>query len=213
MNKRNQNQKGFTLVEMLVSVFIISFSLISIFNINSKYNQQTLQEKESFVATLIAQEGIEIVKNLRDTNSLSNACWLKGVTEDANPGDPCEVTIVLGAPQAHIPTCVNDGCEVDYANRGGTGTADAGLTDWGSAFVDSETDPADGHFLYLKNGFYGYDTSNATWTPYRRRIIVSYPSAGDTDSINRLDIRVIVYWKGKRVEVRQQIYNWRGDPV
>jgi prepilin-type N-terminal cleavage/methylation domain-containing protein len=199
-----KGQEGFTLIEMLISVFIISFSLVSIFNLNSKYTQQTKQEKEAFVATLLAQEGVEIIKNMRDTNSLSLSCWLKGITEDS---DTCEVTwSPPSAPVAHITTCLTNGCEVDYDDN----PISTGLYDWGSAFNEVDSDPVGGRYLYLNGGFYSYDTSGE-WTPYRRRIIVSYPAASDNDGVNRLDVRVIVYWKGKKTEVRQQIYNWRGE--
>lgn len=208
MNNKRQNQKGFTLIEMLVSVFIISFSLVGIFNLNSKYNQQTKEEKEAYVATLLAQEGVEIIKNMRDTNSLSEVCWSKGVTGDS---DICGVTYTPpDKPVAEDSTCINNGCEVDYNNLGGNGNP--GLSDWGNGFVEEDLNPNGGHYLYLNTyGYYNYDDSGE-WTPYKRRIMVDYPAAGDTDAINRLDIRVLVYWKGKRTEVRQQIYNWRGDP-
>ncbi|MDD5639579.1 MAG: prepilin-type N-terminal cleavage/methylation domain-containing protein, partial [Candidatus Pacebacteria bacterium] len=68
MERKNKNQKSFTLIEMLVSVFIISFALISMFGLNSKYNQQSKQEKEAYEASLLAEEGVEIVKNIRDCN-------------------------------------------------------------------------------------------------------------------------------------------------
>ncbi len=214
MKDNYYNQKGFTLVEMLVSVFIIAFSLIGIFNLNTKYNQQTLQEKESFVATLLAQEAIEIIKNTRDTNSISNLCWLSGITED-----PTSSTCQANANWPSAPDwvgsnsrCIDQGCEIDYNGTGGNGSL--GFTPWGYAYDPAEVDPSGGHELYMNPStkLYGYDTANAIWTPYRRRIVVSYPSLGDTDIYNRIDIKVIVYWKGKKIEVMQQMYNWRGDP-
>jgi len=212
MKRNNQNQKGFTLIEMLVSIFIIAFSLVGIFNLNSKYNQQTLQEKESFIATLLAQEGIEIIKNMRDTNSLNDQCWMNGITE----GVTCTTLPVPSTSfNPSVTTCLesSQGCEVDYNNLGGSGVT--GLTGWGSAFTES-SDPSDGHYLYLKGGFYGYDTtSGAVWTPYRRRIVITYPYLDGTIPDNAtiihkgVHVRSIVYWKGKKVEVRQEIFDWK----
>ncbi len=194
IKRNNQNQKGFTLIEMLVSIFIIAFSLVGIFNLNSKYNQQTLQEKESFIATLLAQEGIEIIKNMRDTNSLNDQCW----TNNIDNTNTCTIPPPSGV-------CVTQGFEIDYNNQGGTG---AGLTGWGN--TEDTTDPAGGHYLYLKNGFYGYDNSSASWTPYRRRIFISYPYSADSTVLYKgVHIRSVVYWKGKQVEVRQEIFDWR----
>ena len=175
---------------MLVSIFIIAFSLVGIFNLNSKYNQQTLQEKESFIATLLAQEGIEIIKNMRDTNSLNDQCW----TYNIDNTNPCAVTPPSGV-------CVTQGCEIDYRDT-------SVLTGWGN--TSDTNDPPGGNYLYLNNGFYGYDNSSGVWTPYRRRIFISYPYVGDpTVEHKGVHIRSVVYWKGKKVEVRQEIFDWR----
>lgn len=213
---------------MLVSVFIISFSLVAIFNLNSKYTQQTKQEKEAFVATLLAQEGVEIVKNMRDTNWVTSKCWYEGIAKTSTvcttPADCCTggsslatscVYDCLGntPPDPLDETCLYtkpgssyNGCEVDYLGRGGDGSTPSPLrlTDWGSAFSEVDSDPSNGNYLYLdSNGFYGYNKTGATWTPYRRRILVTMLSPYN------LNVRVIVYWNKKKVEVVQKIMDWR----
>jgi hypothetical protein len=91
--------------------------------------------------------------------------------------------------------CATNGCEIDYN--------DSGLTDWGSPFTE-DNDPSGGNYLYIESGgIYGYDTTDAVWTPYRRRIVFV------VDSPYELTVRSIVYWNKKKVEVVQKILDWR----
>ena len=84
INKR-KNQNGFTLLEMIVAVGIITFSALGIFSAVARYSQQTQQERDNLVAAYLCQEGIEIVKNIRDTNWVSAApSWKNGLTSCAS---------------------------------------------------------------------------------------------------------------------------------
>jgi len=70
-------RKGFTLIEMLVVVFVIGIGLIgamSFFNIN--LNNQ-FEAKNELIAAGLAQEGLELVRNIRDYNILSGEKWYK----------------------------------------------------------------------------------------------------------------------------------------
>lgn len=150
MERKNKNQKSFTLIEMLVSVFIISFALISMFGLNSKYNQQTKQEKEAYEASLLAEEGVEIVKNIRDCNWI---CETPPCTADWDDG---------------LTSCAS-GCEIDYLKKGGDG-ATTGLTAWTTGnflYIDS-------------NKLYRYPSvseTTLTKTPYTRKITIDTSTA------------------------------------
>ncbi|MCK9578477.1 prepilin-type N-terminal cleavage/methylation domain-containing protein [bacterium] len=141
-----KNQKGFSLVEMLVSVFIIAFALVSMFGLNSKYNHQTKQEKEAYEAALLAEEGVEIIKNMRDSN------WI------------CETPPCSASWDAGLTAC-SSGCEIDYLKKGGNGTTD-GLTSWSSGnflYVDNA-----GIYRYPNSS----EISSLKWTPYKRKITI-----------------------------------------
>lgn len=154
--KKNKNQKGFSLIEMLISIFIISFALVGIFGLNSKYNQQTKQEKETYEAALLAEEGVEIIKNMRDSN------WI------------CETPPCSAGWSDGLLSC-NSGCEIDYLKKGGDGSTD-GLTAWSTGnylYIDN-------------NGLYRYptgaETSTLKWTPYKRDIQII--TSGDADKLD-----------------------------
>jgi len=74
------NNKGFTLIEVLLSVFIITVAVLGLYNgINYSYNSIE-KAKEKFIAAYLAEEGIELVKNLRDSNFVTGSAWNNGLT-------------------------------------------------------------------------------------------------------------------------------------
>ncbi|MFA6190363.1 MAG: prepilin-type N-terminal cleavage/methylation domain-containing protein [Candidatus Staskawiczbacteria bacterium] len=74
MNK----QKGFTIIELAISIFILSIAVIGIFNALSIVIILTSDASDRLTATYLAQEGMEIVRNIRDTN------WLNMDSADAS---------------------------------------------------------------------------------------------------------------------------------
>jgi len=74
------NNKGFSLIEVLLSVFIITVAVLGLYNgINYSYNSIE-KAKDKFVASYLAEEGIELVKNLRDSNYIASLAWNNGLT-------------------------------------------------------------------------------------------------------------------------------------
>jgi len=66
-------------------VGIITVGTLGVFSAVAKYSQQSQQERESLVASYLCQEGIELVKNIRDTNWVSGAAsWETGLTTCGN---------------------------------------------------------------------------------------------------------------------------------
>jgi len=59
---------GFTLVETLVSLFILSIAITGAFAVISFNLSNAISVRNSFVASGLAQEGMELTRNLRDTD-------------------------------------------------------------------------------------------------------------------------------------------------
>jgi len=75
------SNKGFTLIEVLLSVFIITVAVLGLYN-GISYSFNSIEKaKDKFVAAYLAEEGIELVKNIRDSNFVANkADWKEGLT-------------------------------------------------------------------------------------------------------------------------------------
>ena len=62
-----QKNKAFTLVEMMVAVSIFTVSILGMISILASGLSNTSYAKQKMVATYLAQEGIEYMRNMRDT--------------------------------------------------------------------------------------------------------------------------------------------------
>ncbi|MDO8240729.1 MAG: prepilin-type N-terminal cleavage/methylation domain-containing protein [Candidatus Moranbacteria bacterium] len=62
------NRQGFSLVEVLFSVFLVSIGLLASLQLLSKGLTESLDSRDQSIASGLAQEGIELVRNVRDNN-------------------------------------------------------------------------------------------------------------------------------------------------
>lgn len=67
IKKFRRINKGFTLVETLVAISIFTVSLLGIMSVLASGISNTSYAKQKMVASYLAQEGIEYVRNMRDT--------------------------------------------------------------------------------------------------------------------------------------------------
>jgi prepilin-type N-terminal cleavage/methylation domain-containing protein len=65
-----QKNKGFTLVETLVAISIFSMSIVAIMSVLGSGISDTSYAKQKIIAGYLAQEGIEYIRNMRDTDVL-----------------------------------------------------------------------------------------------------------------------------------------------
>ena len=147
-------EKGFTIIELVISIFILSIGIVGIFNALSIITILTSDSGDRLTATYLAQEGMEIVRNVRDTNWLNtdtaNASgsgtpysWLDGLadsTDVANSRVKCDLV---------------DPCEADYTSGSMSNRTD---------YLDMDS-----------NGFYCYPSScpSSPATKFKRKIIIN----------------------------------------
>jgi len=144
-SKQPNSQRGFTLIELIIAIFILSIGIVGIFGAYSAMVVATSDISNRFTATYLAQEGIEIVKNIRDTNWTNIAKYCSGQTT-------CNYTWVDG-----LSSCAN-GCEADYTTNGTTSV----MKTW----------PAGGYLLTdAISGFYNY--SGGIQTKFKRKITIN----------------------------------------
>lgn len=78
--KKTNKQKGFTLIEVLISIFVITIGIVAALNLLSSVIGDVAVNKSQVIATNLCQEGLEIVRNIRDTNWQEDESWNNGLS-------------------------------------------------------------------------------------------------------------------------------------
>lgn len=73
-------QRGFTLVETMVTIVIFSLAILGIYHFFQPSLLLSANTIHRFTAHYLAEEGIEIVRNIRDANILQGNDWLSGLS-------------------------------------------------------------------------------------------------------------------------------------
>ena len=68
-------KKGFTLIEVLMACFIIIVGVIASYIIVQQIFAQTFNASSMLTAIYLAQEGSEIIRNVRDTGWIQGLDW------------------------------------------------------------------------------------------------------------------------------------------
>lgn len=84
---KNQNKKGFTLIETLIAISILVLAVTGAFAAAQNGISSAIFSKDQIVAFYLAEEGVEEVRNLRDQNGLAQVNWLTGIASSVS--DPC----------------------------------------------------------------------------------------------------------------------------
>ena len=77
-NKKNKN--GFTLLEGIVAIFLVTVGIGGAYTLISQTISSAIISSQKLIASYLVQEGIEIVRNIRDTNWLEGNNWNDGLS-------------------------------------------------------------------------------------------------------------------------------------
>lgn len=181
------SKSGFTLIETIAAIFIITVGVFGVSNLIQQVISFTAVSSSRLTATYLAQEGIEIVRNIRDTNWLQsrdpakNSPWNDGLADGIWEADYTTQTFDENFP---VPTDFEKCNTLDHYN----------------------CQPYGGNFLKIDNGFYKY-SSGGTPAPFKRKITVT------NTGLDILEVSVSVSWeeRGRNHEVsaKENIYNWK----
>ncbi len=182
-NLKLKNNAGFTVLESIVAIFVLSLAISGAFSAVRQSLNQSILSKDEIRAFYIAQEAFEIIRNKRDTNQLAHLnggtnTWLTGISEVGNGcyfGNVCMVS----------PT------SYDFD---GEAFVSCGMS-WNSCPNLQQ----DGQYLYS----YGF---SFTPTNLKREIMIESISADE------ISVTVRVSWtKGlisKEFKVKTHLFNW-----
>lgn len=177
-------KKGFTIIETLVALTILIVGVTGAFTAASQAISNSTFAKDQVIAFYLAEEGVEMIKNVRDTNALQGNQWLHGVSE--NPNDPCFFSQNSSDP--------GKSCYKDV-------TMDAFLTcsDVGACPVLNQNSVS---------GMYYYHDINTTLTPTPFTREIHLARVSNTE----VAVTVTITWQkgvvSRQFRARENIYDW-----
>lgn len=112
--KKDINNSGFTLVEMLVAISILLIAVVGPLSIVAGSIGTSNLAKEQITAHYLAQEAIELVRNIKDNNRLDgNGNWLQGLTNCSSSF--CKID--TSGEDINVSTCNNTDCDRLYVHE------------------------------------------------------------------------------------------------
>lgn len=79
MRAATHNKKGFSLLEVLVAIFVLVIGVVGAMNLINYSLSSVAVGKSRIIAVELAQEGLEIVRNIRDSNWIEDVSWTDGL--------------------------------------------------------------------------------------------------------------------------------------
>lgn len=180
-NKKTRRQRAFTLVETLVAISILLVAIVGPMTIAARGLQSAFYAREQIAAFSLAQEGVELIRAIRDTNALQTppANWLAnipGVCGSSSQG--CGIDVRSGT----IINCNSQSCQLNY----------------------------DASALLGRRGFYTYAScgTNCTLTPFTRRIWVDpLPGGREAEITVEVSWQSGLFGNAKTVTIQSEIFN------
>lgn len=174
-------QKGYTLIEVLVALVVASVGIMAAFGLIQGAVGPLGTASSRFVASYLAQEGIEIATNIRDSNFLR-----------VRNGEPWDWKAIL-------ETC-NAGCTGAYTDAGGVS----------GPVLSNVGDPSE-KMVMDTNGFYtyaAYTGGSGTSTKFSRVITVNH-NPGPPEFLNvTIEVKWKERGQQRSLQVQKDLYKW-----
>ena len=180
-----KNQKGFTILESIVAILILSLAISGAFSAVQQSLSQSIIAKDEVKAFFLAQEAVEIIRNKRESNQLAkiNALpntWLTNIAE--KPSDPCYFGKI----------CLTDSSSMSFVSCGVAWNSCPNLKQDSSSFL--------------------YNYSVGDDTNFKREIQLEPVSYDDLGNLREISVTVRITWnKGainKEFKIKTLLFNW-----
>lgn len=103
------SKRGFTLIELTVAVFILAVGVTGMITLINKLVISGTQIQQQLIAAGLAQEGIEVMHNIRNANWIQDNPWSQGLdrlgcrpSPFENSNCPINATIVFDSSSINI---------------------------------------------------------------------------------------------------------------
>jgi len=173
MTKKEGFKTGFTLIESLLAIGVLIVGILSAFIlvVRSLSNIPLIQSR--LIVANLAQEGIELVRQKRDTNNLVGVDWNTGFDTSCICSDDPNIILYSG--------CYH---EIDSGNRV--------LNQYSGEYLRSEE--------VSKNSWkYNYNLSGSEY-PYfiQRKIEICFVPRNIESGFNEMRVKAFLYWRVKK---------------
>lgn len=177
-------KNGFSLLEVIIAIAILGTGIAGAIALTSQTISTGSFVRKQFIAAHLAQEGLEVIYNIRHTNWVEEAVdgvtkWYDGLT-------------VAGCSPASFPVT---SCPIYViVNYNSTAITQTGADDpsWRMSFNGTR---------------YVHD---ATAPLYFRHIEIGY--AQDADGKEYMNVKSIVTWDNGSITAEDRLYNWKEAP-
>ncbi len=195
-------QQGFTLIETMAAVLLLSIALAGPMTIAQKGLSTALVAKDQNTAFNLAQDAVEYIRFARDTNCL--------VAAAAIPGNcPAALwltgTINLGSVNGGFDCISADNsktCQIDSAANSGSNCSSTGAM----CTTPLNFDATNNKFTYSSG-------SGISSTIFIRTVQIKYnPACTTTCNADEAAITVTVSWSdpvAHSIQVRESLFNWQ----
>ena len=186
---KKQNKNGFSLIEIIFSIGIITVGLVSILSLFNYNIKNGIRNKNKLIAIYLAEEQIEVVRQLRDSNwriDLPEITWETGI-----PSNDVEVVVRIEDTDNDDDYDFTEGWEVEKV-------AGVGNQWKKEVFTDS-------------NFYFNPRISNETLgekTKFKRWLEIKH--CGGVDNDDCLEITSNVSHEGiSDIQIKTRLYNWK----
>jgi type II secretory pathway pseudopilin PulG len=226
-----KNQTGQTLIETVVAITILVTALVSSLALTIYVLSNSNRNQSEIIATYLAREGVDVVRNMRDSNWLmddylaqtGNAAY--GLHTAVDASDTCGA---LGATNSCYPKAFSDNPNSHFDLNPTTASLNFNNVDK-SWCLSTQTNCGPLNFkLYVQgDGSYTTTAAGARDSGFRRKIVlVKSTPAGyyNTSDLWRLEVTSIVGWQGKgctamagddpsttncKIQMKEYLTNWK----
>ncbi len=179
IKKIKKNNKGFSLMELIVVIFVLATGLLGVLSLATNNLNTQKNNQDRLIASQLAQEGLELVRNIRDSN------WANAGTT----GDDWDEYLTDGSPG-------EDHYYIDYS----------GINDCsGSCDSDDIKLYIKNNGSY--ESFYSHDSSDASFSGFTREIIIDDSSSDDL--LISCVVTWQTGTKSFEYKADTKIYNWK----
>lgn len=168
MSKTNRFNRlhAFSIAEVVLAGFVLTTGIVAVMSLYTVSHRNALDTRNVIIASGLAQEGVEVARNIRDNNTAYRTkYWVTGDNCQASDTGNCD-------PFRYFPNGANSNCNVNYDSAGS------------SAFDCSSPQIA----VTVNGGF--FHNRSGTATQFFRQIKIDHPGGSDSARVQSF-----VSWK------------------